>query len=432
MTPVKHIGLLKGGAGFPHSEQGVDSQELEFYKVKALGMANSNSFLSQGDDTVSASTAGRLGAFIFPNRSIVFAKVGAALLLSRFCLLHRRACLDNNMMGLVVNGDNWPEYIRYSLGLLPMGFLVNPGAVPSVNERNMGELSLPTPTLKEQTQIAAFLDHETAKIDALIEKQQQLIALLAEKRQAVISHAVTKGLNPDAPMRDSGVEWLGEVPEGWEVKQVRHLSTQLGGGTPSKDNQSFWGGDVPWVTPKDMKVDYLNTAHDFITETAVRQSSAKYIPVGSVLIVVRGMILDHSVPTALTKKQLTVNQDMKAIVPRDNLSGEFLLFVLKGIRDYLLSHTYSSAHGTKVMSVDKLDRTFIVLPQLEEQLVLVAQLKARLGKIDDLIMKARSTMELLQERRSALISAAVTGKIDVRGWVAPSSEVGVEAEEEVG
>jgi len=262
----------------------------------------------------------------------------------------------------------------------------------------------------------------------LIEKQQQLIILLKEKRQAVISHAVTKGLNSDAPMRDSCVEWLGEIPAHWEVKQIRHLTGQLGGGTPSKDNPGFWDGDIPWVSPKDMKVDYISRSQDAVTEAAIARSAIKLIPVGSVLIVVRGMILDHSVPTALTTKSVTINQDMKALVPSQNLDGEFLLMVLKGLKDYLLSHTDNSAHGTKCMATERLERTSIAVPSLDEQIVIVRELKKRMARIDSLNESACCVSELLQERRTSLISAAVTGKIDVRGWNPPKSATESETE----
>jgi type I restriction enzyme S subunit len=142
------------------------------------------------------------------------------------------------------------------------------------------EFVAPTPTYAEQQSIAAFLDHETAKIDALIEKQQRLIVLLKEKRQAVISHAVTKGLNPNAPMKDSGVEWLGEVPAHWELVPLKYLCSFSGGGTPSKDKLSYWtDGDIPWVSPKDMKTFWVSDSQDKITKTAVNESSTNKLRV---------------------------------------------------------------------------------------------------------------------------------------------------------
>lgn len=283
-------------------------------------------------------------------------------------------------------------------------------------------LMLPIPPIYEQDQIAKFLDHETAKIDNLIEKQQQLIELLKEKRQAVISHAVTKGLNPDVPMKDSGVEWLGKVPEDWQLKQIRHLCTSNGGGTPSKSNPNFWVGNIPWVSPKDMKVQYISDAEDHVSEDAVKQSSTKKIPIGSVLIVVRGMILAHSVPVAINTKVVTINQDMKALVPNENISCDYLHLVLSGLKRILLELTDNSAHGTKCLRTDLFEKLWIPLPSLTQQKTIISEINEKVIKIDDLIHLQEEAKALLQERRTALISAAVTGKIDVRDWVAPDTQ----------
>ena len=282
----------------------------------------------------------------------------------------------------------------------------------------LGNIRAIVPPKGEQERIAAFLDHEIAKIDALIEKQQRLIELLKEKRQAVISHAVTKGLNPKAPMKDSGVEWLVEVPAHWTITQPRHVCSFVGGGTPLKDKPEFWEGDIPWVSPKDMKVDFIYSAQDCISSAAVANSAVKLIDAGAVLIVVRGMILDHSVPVAVAKVNLTINQDMKALVPRPGLSEGYLLYCLKGLRDNILDLVESSAHGTKCLRTEQFDRMALPLPPLPEQLEIVRKLNSELCVIDDLALKADSMIELAQERRTALISAAVTGKIDVRSWQA--------------
>lgn len=288
-------------------------------------------------------------------------------------------------------------------------------------------LRLAFPSLNEQVKIANFLDHETAKIDTMIDKQQQLIKLLKEKRQAVISHAVTKGLNPAAPMKDSGVEWLGEVPEHWVVKQLRHLTSSLGGGTPSKDNPDYWDGDIPWISPKDMKKNYLDNAQDKITEQAVINSSAKLIPENSVLLVVRGMILAHSVPVAMTLRPVTINQDMKAFIADKGLLPEFLLFALQGAKSVLLDMMDQSAHGTKVLGTELLNRLSLGVPPIEEQKSILAELKKRLEVIDSTSKRAEEFVVLSNERRTALISAAVTGKIDVRNWQPAQSKIPMEA-----
>ena len=292
--------------------------------------------------------------------------------------------------------------------------------IPHVNGEELRGIFLPIPYLKEQTQIAHFLDHETAKIDSLIEKQQQLIQLLKEKRQAVISHAVTKGLDPSVKMKDSGVEWLGEVPEHWEKKILKYIVSHQGGGTPDKGNLSFWGGDIPWVSPKDMKVDYISTSQDKITVKAIEQSSTQLIPIGSVLMVVRGMILIHSVPVALTQEAVTINQDMKALIPNKLLDSEYFLYLLKGLKDYLLDYVETSGHGTKCLRSDDFMNMPLFLPKVDEQINIVEYIKNKSKFFDSLIYKAESAIQLMQERRTALISAAVTGKIDVRDWQSPN------------
>ncbi len=276
-------------------------------------------------------------------------------------------------------------------------------------------LRLSVPPHSEQQAIAAFLDRETARIDALIEKKLRQIELLKEKRQAIITQAVTKGLDPDVPMKDSGVEWLGMVPEHWKSYQVRHLVYMWGGGTPSKSNLSYWDGNIPWVSPKDMKADYISDAQDKITAIAVKESSTKLIPLDSILVVVRGMILIHSVPVALTKTELTINQDMKALVPNKQISCEYLLMLLKGLKDRILSIVDKSAHGTCVLPTEDFMRLLVVIPNLMEQNKIVQDVNCSINHMDSFIEKTNHSIDLLKERRSALITAAVTGQIDVRG-----------------
>ena len=191
-VPIKHLGRLKGGAGFPHEKQGIEGEELSFHKVNALAQADSDGFLADSENTIDRATAKELGAFVFPAGSIVFAKVGAALLLGRIRLLSQNACLDNNMMGLVVRQDEFAvSFVRYAMNLVRFDLIANPGAVPSLNEGQIGDFRLAMPPIPEQTQIAAFLDRETTKIDALVAEAQRAIDLLQERRTALISAAVT-------------------------------------------------------------------------------------------------------------------------------------------------------------------------------------------------------------------------------------------------
>jgi len=319
---------------------------------------------------------------------------------------------DSALMGYTLRAE-WfiSKVIANSVGV----------SYPAINATDLTRFHVPVPPLPEQTQIAAFLDHETAKIDALIREQKRLIALLKEKRQAVISHAVTKGIDPAAPMKDSGVEWLGEVPAHWEVPRLKHISYAQGGGTPSKEREDYWVGDIPWVSPKDMKSYVIKKTVDCISQEAVDDSGLKLIPFRSVLVVVRGMILAHSFPVALSGLSVTINQDMKALTPAaEKLSPEYLQLLLCGIDEVVFDCVGSSAHGTKKLEWEYFFRIRIPLPQPDEQFQIVSQVQGELQEIDQLTSQAKIMADTLSERRSALISAAVTGKIDVRGWVPPA------------
>ncbi|MCW4908549.1 restriction endonuclease subunit S [Enterobacter hormaechei] len=284
-------------------------------------------------------------------------------------------------------------------------------------------LMLPIPPVYEQDQIAKFLDHETAKIDNLIEKQQQLIELLKEKRQAVISHAVTKGLNPDVPMKDSGVEWLGEVPDHWELVPLKYLCNFSGGGTPTKDNLSYWqGGTVPWVSPKDMKSFWISETQDYVTPKAVSESSTNYIEEGSLLMVVRSGILQRNIPVAINIVKVTMNQDMKALRFNERMKAHYAAYFINGnVNSLLLEWT---KEGATVESIEHeyLANGLIPVPPIDEQHSIIKSISGQMIRFELLEEKALTGIRLLQERRTALISAAITGKIDVRDWVAPDTQ----------
>lgn len=276
--------------------------------------------------------------------------------------------------------------------------------------------SLPVsfPDFEEQVQIAAFLDRETANIDALVAEQQNLIALLKEKRQALISHAVTKGLDPDVPMKDSGVAWLGAVPAHWTVAPIKYFVKFRSGGTPSKDRLDYWDGELPWASAKDLKTERLLDTADHISETAIDEGGANLLDAGTVLIVVRGMILARTFPVALTGSRMAINQDLKGLEPSPKMSAEFLAWYLRGTAAESLSRLDEAGHGTKALRMDAWASLEVSLPPLEEQLVIAEAVELETARIDELSVEADLAIALLQERRTALISAAVTGKIDVR------------------
>lgn len=284
----------------------------------------------------------------------------------------------------------------------------------AVSADDVSCLMLSVPSIEEQHRISYFLDREMARIDALIEKKERLIELLQENRTALITQAVTKGLDPTVPMKDSGVEWLGKIPAHWGFKRLKRIVEFRGGGTPSKDNLDYWHGDILWVSPKDMKVSVVMDTEDKITPQAVRESATKLVPAGAVLLVVRSGILMHSIPVALSGRKLTLNQDLKALIPRSDLLPEYLFYLISGMQRKLLAEWKKEGATVESLEIDLVAQTQTPLPDEGEQHGIAAFLDRQTAKIDALMSKIREAITSLREYRTALISAVVTGKIDVR------------------
>jgi type I restriction enzyme S subunit len=283
---------------------------------------------------------------------------------------------------------------------------------------DIASLVLTVPPRDEQAQIVSFLEAQAAKIDALIAEQEKLIRLLAEKRRATISHAVTRGLDPAAPMKDSGVAWLGEVPAHWAVTPLKHLVNFRSGGTPSKEKLNYWNGDVPWASAKDLKTDRLADTIDHITAAAIEEKAADLVPRGAVLVVVRGMILARMFPVSIVDTPMAINQDLKAVIPGERIDSEFLAWLLRGTSDDSLRRLDEAGHGTKALRMDAWASMFLPVPPIPEQARIAQFIEQEMTRLAQLQNEAERAIALLKERRAALIAAAVTGQIDVRQAVA--------------
>jgi len=303
------------------------------------------------------------------------------------------------------------SYLENTIQLLKGGM-----GVPHLFQDDINRFLIPLPPLPEQTAIAAFLDRETGKIDALVSEQEKLIALLKEKRQALISHAVTKGLDPKAKMKDSGFEWLGEVPEGWEVRPIKTWFDTRSGGTPDTGKRDIYYTDengIPWIRSTDLNNDRLTTHELTITELGMKNSACELIPSESVLIAMYGG--DGTVgKNALLLKAACINQAVCALLPNSHFDFNFSFRYFQFYRPYWMIGAESSRKDPNI-SQALIRNSPIVRPPLPEQTAISAFLDRETGKIDALMQEAERGIELLKERRSALISTAVTGKIDVRG-----------------
>ncbi|WP_426994577.1 restriction endonuclease subunit S [Methylomonas sp. CM2] len=275
------------------------------------------------------------------------------------------------------------------------------------------------PAIQEQQTIAAFLDRETAKIDELIAEQQRLIELLKEKRQAVISHAVTKGLNPDAPMKDSGIAWLGEVPAHWEVRKLNSFSTKITNGYVGPTRDILVEDGVPYAQATHIKGGkILFDGAYFVTREWSEAHAKSILSLGDVLIVQTGAGTGDI--GLVSENEIGFNCHALIIVSVDNtvMYGEFLAALLQSTygRETLSSIQTGAMHPH--LNCGEVKFIILPVPPIEEQTLIVHQISSCISQYDSLTEEAIKAIDLLKERRTTLISAAVTGKIDVRGFCA--------------
>lgn len=279
----------------------------------------------------------------------------------------------------------------------------------------------PCPPQSDREKIANFLDHETAKIDTLIEKQQRLIKLLKEKRQAVISHAVTKGLDPDAPMRNSGVEWLGDVPEHWVVAQLKFntLEMQTGPFGSQLHADDYVIGGIPLINPAHMVGGKIvpDSKVSVDSETQERLSRHK-LRQGEIIFARRGELGRCAIVTKSQEGWICGTGSLKAKL-NNRLIPEYAYLLITS--DGVISELSLESKGSTMdnLNTETLGRVRMPVPPESEQNDILQYVDKISGKYKSLISNAETAIELMQERRTALISAAVTGKIDVRNWQAP-------------
>ncbi len=316
-----------------------------------------------------------------------------------------RGELDASWLEYWLNGAFTKEQIE---------LLLSGAALRRISVAKVGRLFLILPPeLGEQRAIAAFLDRETARIDGLVAKKERLIELLQEQRTALITRAVTKGLDPNVPMKDSGVEWLGEIPAHWEAERIKWAARMVSGHTPDKKVESYWqGGDIPWVSLADTgqlrEVDHIATTAVMTTSDGIAHSSAHVLPAGTVVF-----SRDATIGLcAITRAGMAVSQHFIGWVCSSHLQPEYLLFVLRAMTQELERLTMGAT--VRTIGMPDVKSLATPIPPLPEQKEIVRHVLYRRAQIDSLVAKVRDAIDRLKELRTALISAAVTGKIDVR------------------
>ena len=231
--------------------------------------------------------------------------------------------------------------------------------------------------------------------------------LIVNEISPALAAAERPRFRPYPTYKESGVEWLGEIPATWQLKRLKRIVEFLGGGTPSKDNIEYWSGNIPWVSPKDMKSSVVLDTEDKITAEAVRESATRLVPSGAVLIVVRSGILIHSIPVAIAGREVALNQDLKALIPASEVTSDYLAYLVSGMQGELLVEWRKEGATVESLELELIANTLTPVPPVDEQRVIAGFLDRETAKIDALVAKKERLIELLSEQRNALIAEAV-------------------------
>ena len=401
---LKHLGHFKAGAGFPIEHQGVPGEEFHFFKVKDIEASTDRCWMTESDSTVSVEIAKNLGANIFPKETIVFAKVGAALLLNRFRMLGLPSCIDNNMMGFSITENSvLPRFMWSAMQRINFREFANPGPVPSLNETQVSNLYFALPPYVEQETIAAYLDRETARIDELIREKEGLIDTLREYRQATISEVVTQGLDPAATKKPSGVPWLGDVPAHWGLKRLKFHVEQVG----EKTSEPLAG--VAYIGLEHIESGtgkFISSMDGTQTES---ESTVSHFRVGDVLF---GKLRPYLAKAVIAYGEGVCTTELLVLRPHSMDSGYLLRCLLL---DGFIKTVDASTFGAKMPRADWTFISNLQLPEppVVEQQAIAAYLDRETARIDKLLDHVQDEIKLLQELRAATITDAVTGKIQV-------------------
>lgn len=285
---------------------------------------------------------------------------------------------------------------------------------PAIAPTTLGRFPIWFPPIDEQQAIAQFLDRETAKIDSLVAKKRRLVERLKEKRTTLISHAVTKGLNPDAPTKPSGFDWIGEVPEHWGLRRVKYIAKVGNGSTPERDNPEYWGGEYPWLNSSVVNGDKAEAASDFVTDLALRECHLPRIEPPAVLIGITGEGKTRGMSTVLSI-EATINQHMAYVSPKPGKCDAYYLHrVFESAYAILRSDSDGGGSTKGAITCQQIANLAVPFPPISEQEAIAASTSDSIGTLDSLSRDVEAAIARLNEYRTALISAAVTGKIDVR------------------
>jgi type I restriction enzyme S subunit len=416
--------VLRGASPRPIDDPKYFDSDGEYAWVRISDVSASDGALRETTQRLSALGS---GSSVKLEPGALFVSIAGTV--GKPCVTAIKACIHDGFVYFPrLNIDQRLLFRIFEAGVC-YGGLGKWGTQLNLNTDTIGSIRVAVPPRDELRKLLSFLDSETAKIDKLLAEQKRLIELLEEKRQGVISHAVTKGLNPNAPMKDSGVEWLGTVPAHWRVTRLKFIADVQGGIAKGKDYSDHETIEVPYLRVANVQDGFLDLETITTIEIPANELHRYLLQVGDVLMneggdfdkLGRGHIWNAEIDPCIHQNHVF------AVRPK-TVSSQWLNEITGSnyAQFYFMTRSKQSTNLASISSTNIMDLP-VVLPPVAEQEVILSTVGEQRSRFNALAAEAQAAITLLQERRTALISAAVTGKIDVRGLVATRSETEVAA-----
>ena len=413
IAKFKHFFSIIGGCGFKEEYQGESQGDYPF--LKASDINGSERTVSSAKNYVNQNLVQQEKYNVVPSYSIIIAKIGEALKKNHRKINTCDCIIDNNCeaFSLIPDADSDISYLYYVLSHIDMVWFDNGGTVPSVNNEKLRDFFLPNPNNVTQHRIADYLDAKCAQIDRAIARQQEVIEKLKEYKLSVITEAVTKGLNPDVPMKDSGIEWIGEIPEGWEIKKIKHVACILNGdrGSNYPSENDYVDSGVPFIGANALCEDYLDlTDAKFISEEKYNSMGGVKIQFGDILYTLRGSTIGKNAMSTISDG--TVASSLMVIRPIRILSI-FLYLCLNSHIELQQRRSFINGSTAPNLSAENIGDFRIPYPPISIQEEITLSLKRFIENHSFHIKRLQQTIFKLNDYKKSLIYEVVTGKREV-------------------
>jgi len=394
-----------------------DSSETTFWDgdivwVTPADFKSKDHYISEGKRFISQKGYESCATTIVPAGSIVVSKrapIGSVV------IARKDLCTNQGCLSFVPTPKANSNFYYYALSVFTEALeMYGTGTTfKEISAFDFSNFRIPYPTLAEQQAIADYLDYKVGQIDTSVADINTQIEDLKAYRQAVISEAVTKGLNPDAPMKDSGIEWIGMIPEGWECTKLAWLYSNMGSGTtPDSSNYSYYSENgTNWLQTGDLNDGVITSTSKHVTDLALQEKGLKIYPVGSVVIAMYGATIGK---VGLLSIETTTNQACCVLPPTEIMNNKYVFYLMQSSKQILISKSVGGGQPNISQAIIKEHR--VPTPSLAEQKAIADYLDEKTSKIDTAIKSLENQRDDLNALRQTVISEAVTGKIDLRDW----------------